>query len=286
MNSALGTRVSNLFAAVMIVSATVTPIAVLAQETPASDSLAIDAGPARAGDAFYCQERRLGTWFYCDAPKETEPKGAAPSSAMTPKLAAQQLKDIGEQLEELKALAVLEPTTQNVTAYIRYQREQLDRASTFADMWGRSVWQHPDLDYSLQRPVNTVGKKVWSDQRRADRTAVMASLSQRYGVFYFYSSACGACDIFAPILRSISDQFGLSVLAVSMDGGPTSSFPGYVVDTGQYQKMGLSGGQVPALVLFDTVTKQPIPIGYGLLSADEVMQRIFYLTNVKPGSDY
>ena len=44
--------------------------------------------------------------------------------------------------------------------------------------------------------------------------------------------------------------------------------------------------RVPALVLFDTVTKQPIPIGYGVMAADEVMQRIFYLTQVEPGSDY
>jgi conjugal transfer pilus assembly protein TraF len=41
---------------------------------------------------------------------------------------------------------------------------------------------------------------------------------------------------------------------------------------------------VPALVLFDTLTK-PIPVGYGVMAADEVMQRIF-LTSVKVGSDF
>ncbi|OYX95083.1 MAG: hypothetical protein B7Y74_05270 [Novosphingobium sp. 35-62-5] len=50
--------------------------------------------------------------------------------------------------------------------------------------------------------------------------------------------------------------------------------------------MGLTGNQVPALVLFDTVTRRPVPIGYGMMSADEVMQRIFTLTRVAPGSDY
>ena len=39
-------------------------------------------------------------------------------------------------------------------------------------------------------------------------------------------------------------------------------------------------------MLFDTVTKQPMPIGYGVMAADEVMNRIFTLTSVKPGSDF
>ncbi|MGL1530654.1 conjugal transfer protein TraF [Vibrio parahaemolyticus] len=44
--------------------------------------------------------------------------------------------------------------------------------------------------------------------------------------------------------------------------------------------------QVPALVLFDSVTKQPMPIGYGILSQDEIMDRVFQLTQIQPGSDY
>jgi conjugal transfer pilus assembly protein TraF len=50
--------------------------------------------------------------------------------------------------------------------------------------------------------------------------------------------------------------------------------------------MGLTGNETPALVLFDTQTKRTIPVGYGILSADEIMDRIFMLTNTKVGSDY
>ena len=96
-----------------------------------------------------------------------------------------------------------------------------------------------------------------------------------------------ADEIFGPILKSVSDKFGLAVLAVSMDGGPTASFPEYVVDAGQYERLGLGNDrQVPAMVLFDSVTKRPMPIGYGILSQDEIMDRVFQLTQVRPGSDY
>jgi conjugal transfer pilus assembly protein TraF len=235
-------------------------------------------------DPFYCGERRLGTWFYCEKPKGPERSASAPApSSLTYR---QRLDEVGKQLEELKAKAILEPTPDNVVAYVRYQREQLDRASMFTDVWERAIWQHPDLDYTLQRPVDTLGKTAWLAQRKNDKETVMATLSERYGLFFFYSASCGACEVFAPIVRSLSDKYHLSVLPVSMDGGPNPAFPRYVVNNGQYEKMGLEGGQVPALVLFDTYLKKPIPIGYGVMAEDEVMNRIFYLTNVKPGSDF
>jgi len=239
------------------------------------------AGP----DPFYCGERKLGTWFYCETPK---PKGPAkqPEAAAPPAKAIDRLALITKALDELRAKAILEPSTENVAAYIRYQREQLDRASTFADVWQRAIWQDPSLDYTLQRPVNTLGKNAWLEARKSDQAATMAALSRRYGLFFFYSSSCGACEAFSPVLKGLSEQYNLSVLPVSMDGGPIGPFRNYVVNRGQYERMGLQGGQVPALVLFDTVTKKPIPVGYGVMAADEVMQRIFTLTSVKVGSDY
>ena len=243
-----------------------------------------DAAVMPGQDPFYCGERKLGTWFYCERPK---PANRAQADPAAPNLTyRQQLDKIGTRLEELKAKAVLEPSPDNIIAYVRYQREQLDRASMFADVWERAIWQHPDLDYTLQRPVNTLGKSAWLEQRKSDREATIAGLSERYGLFLFYSASCGACEIFSPIVRSLADKYHLSVLPVSMDGGPNPAFPRFVVNHGQYEKMGLEGGQVPALVLFDTYLKKPIPIGYGVMAEDEVLQRIFTLTSVKPGSDF
>lgn len=239
--------------------------------------------PADRDDPFYCRERRLGQWFYCSRPKPPErPTGPAPTALS----AATRLAAISQELDELKASAILEPTEANVTAYIRFQREQLDRASTFSDVWQRALWQNPDLDYTLQRPVSTLGRRAWIDNRRAERDRVLTSLGRRYGLFYFYAQSCAACEIFAPVLRSVADSHRLTVMAVSMDGGPSRDFPHYVVDAGQRARMGVPGGETPALVLFDTATRRAVPVGFGILSADEIMDRIFALTNTQVGSDY
>ena len=276
------------------------PIGAMAQDAPDLAAVAASSQPAPAalatgapergidpeegaGGDLYCR-RQLGTWFYCDKPK-ARPQSASPPQAPTLSADAR-LKAIGQQLDELKARAILEPTTDNVISYVRFQREQLDRSSTFADVWQRALWQTPDIDYTLQRPVSTVGKRAWLDNRSAERQAAMARLSQRYGIFYFYAQSCAACEIQSPILKSVGDSNRLSIVAVSMDGGPNRTFPNYVVDTGQRARMGLQDRATPALVLFDTVTRRPIPIGTGLMAADEIIDRIFVLTNTKPGSDF
>jgi conjugal transfer pilus assembly protein TraF len=252
---------------------------------PAPSRVAVERsidGEEGQGSDLYCR-RKLGTWFYCEKPKPKPGKNASPAPQVT---ADAQLKAIGHQLDELKARAILEPTPENVISYVRFQREQLDRSSTFADVWQRALWQNPELDYTLQRPVSTIGKRAWLDNRSAERQAAIARLSERYGIFYFYAQSCAACEIQSPILKSVGDSNHFSVIAVSMDGGPSRTFPNYVVDSGQRARMGLPGKATPALVLFDTVTKRPITIGTGLMSADEIVDRIFVLTNTKPGSDF
>lgn len=281
------------FARAAVLAAAVFPLSVAGaadgQEKAARAELAVLSASASeqaspAPDDFYCGERRLGEWFYCTDPKAENPEPGEPAVPL--QSAAERIAGISKQLDELKARAILDPTEENVIAYVRFQREQLDRASTFADTWQRALWQNPDIDYTLQRPVSTVAKRAWLDNRAADRDAVLTNLGQRYGLFYFFAQSCGACEIFAPILRSVTDSHRMTVMAVSMDGGPSKAFPDYVVDSGQRRRMGLTGNETPALVLFDTVTKRTIPVGYGILTTDEIMDRIFMLTNTEVGSDY
>ena len=257
-------------------------------------SLAVAPLPALAGDAqtvtttdgqdpFYCAERRLGYWFYCSKPKLPERQEPQPLSEQT---ATSRLDAITATLRELKAKAILEPSPENVTAYIRFQRRQLDQASLFSDVWQRSIWQEPELDYTLQRPVSTLGKRAWQDSRKSERDAVMAHLSERFGLFYFFAQSCGACEVMSPIVQGVATTWHIAVRAISTDGGPSRHFPRYTVETNQRQRMGLDPGITPAVVLWDAAAGRAIPIGYGVMSADELQDRIYLLTSKEAGRDY
>ena len=96
---------------------------------PAASALAQerqDAPSTTTSDALYCEERRLGYWFYC---VKTAPAEETQQPEIEPVAATQELDVITSELRELKARAILYPTEANVAAYIRFQRAQLDRAS-------------------------------------------------------------------------------------------------------------------------------------------------------------
>nr|WP_227819743.1 conjugal transfer protein TraF [Aurantiacibacter atlanticus] len=239
---------------------------------------------AETAETIYCEKRQLGYWFYCIEP-EPEPREAE-TTPMPTANAVEELDAITGTLRELKAQAILYPTPANVTAYIRFQREQLDRASLFSDVWQRALWQDPALDYTLERPVGALAKRQWQDARAAERDVVMARLSERYGLFYFFAQTCGACEVMSPIVKSVADRWRITVRAISTDGGPSRHFPNYTVENGQRPRMGLEPGITPAVVLWDSETRRPIPIGYGVLSADELQDRIYLLTTREAGHDY
>ncbi|MEO0033558.1 MAG: hypothetical protein RIS94_3316 [Pseudomonadota bacterium] len=253
------------------------------RDSPRPENINVPATATETQDPFYCGERHLGYWFYCARPQPRKP--AQSLSPETPS-ATERLDAVTTELRELKARAILEPTPANVTAYIRFQREQLDRASLFSDVWQRAIWQDPGLDYTLQRPVSTLGKREWEDDRKAARDSAMAHLSQRYGLFYFFAQSCGACEIMSPIIRSVASTWSITVRAISTDGGPSRQFPDYTVETNQRARMGLEPKVTPAVVLWDAARSRAIPIGYGVMSADELQDRIYLLTTKDAGHDY
>ncbi len=263
----------------------------------AAMAVAVTAGlaadPASAAEwRSWCGEagvqETLGWHFYCDreedAPEaEAVPTRRAPDSAGP---ATERILEIRRALEEARAEAILDPTAENVTAYLRLQQETLQRAAAFSDAFRRSVWATPEVDYTLVRPVGALAKRVWMDGRREARDAALARLGDRYGLIYLGDARCGACKVFGPLLRAFAERHGLDVLAVSLTGETLEGWPGAVPDNGRAARLGLGNAPIPALVLFDNATKTVLPVGFGVMAEDEMADRIFALTELEQGNDF
>ena len=243
----------------------------------------------------WCGDERagasLGWHFYCDRQEEAQEAEAGavpptPPPAGDEQSATERIEAMRKALEEARAEAILDPTPANVTAYLRLQRDTLQRAAAFSDAFRRTVWATPELDYTLRRPVGALAKQVWSDGRRQDRDAALARLGDRYGLIYLGHAGCAGCKVFGPLLRAFALRHGLDVLAVSLTGEALEGWPEAVPDNGRAARLGLGDAPVPALVLFDSGTKRVIPVGFGVMAEDEMAERIFALTALEPGHDY
>ena len=228
----------------------------------------------------------LGWHFYCDRSEEKTEEEAQAAKAPPATSAKERVLATRQALEEARAQAILEPTPKNVTVYLRLQQEALQSAAAFSDAFRRAVWANPDLDYTLKRPVGALAKRLWSEERRAEREGVLQELGERYGLIYLGSERCPGCRVFGPLLRAFALRHGLEVLAVSMTGGAIEGWPEAVPDNGRAARLGIEVPVLPAVVLYDTKKKRALPVSYGVVAEDQLAERIFALTAREVGSDY
>ena len=236
-------------------------------------------------------ESSLGWHFYCDraAPDrqgEREPESSVPVRVPSVSGAVAEIERMRQALEASRAVAILEPTPDNVAAYLYLQQESLQRAATFSDVFRRVVWSTPELDYTLTRPAGALSKQLWSDERRSAQENALANLGERYGLIYLGDAGCAGCRVFGPLLRAFALRHGLDVLAVSLTGEALEGWPEAVHDNGRAAELGLDGAPVPAVVLFDTQTGQVLPVSFGVVAEDQLAARIYVLTALEVGNDF
>jgi len=236
-------------------------------------------------DQTYC-DRALGYHFYCEKdpePAKLDPVEEQPSPE--PQSASARLQIEREAFAEAKAAMVLDPSPQNVETYMRQQKRWVDNAAYMTAQWKRVVWANPDLDESVDWPTSQLGRQTERDLERAAETASIEAIKDRYGIFYFGAEACDFCAVYEQILNGFADRYGLTILPVSVDGGPLHGFEAYQIDSGEREAMGIAD-VTPALALFDGETGEVIPVGYGMLTISELEYRIRALTSLAPGEEY
>lgn len=228
-------------------------------------------------------------WFWYENPelvqeKQKEVSSSAEATAASPDDPLKQLEQIQQAIARAEARAVLYPTEENVGEYLRLNQWQLNQSSLFSDVWRRVVWQTPDLDYSLRRPVTNLAVHEFQDQKNTAQTQAVAQIAKTHGLFFFFKGSCPYCHTFGPILRRFSEMHGIEVLPVSLDGGALPDFPQARTDTRVATELGVE--TVPSVFLVDPRRRNVVPVGAGVMSVDELAERIYVLTQTEPGKDY
>lgn len=249
-----------------------------------------------SGDIWKEEERGFN-WYPPDEvvkakPSRSAPKKEEPESIAQPKRKA--LKDmktfdeVEKEVNRLRELAVFEPSSENVLTYLRAQEYVLSKSSTFADTARRVVWQNPDVDYNNKNPVANYSQMSKKERMNEKRNDVVADIAKTHGLVFFFKSDCPYCHDMAPVLRALENQYGVQVMAVSMDGGVVPGFPNPRRDNGisKFVSNGEGITTVPALYLVANQTKTVTSLGTGALAMDEITERIRVLLTTKPGQEF
>ncbi|AEF88711.1 TraF-like protein [Delftia sp. Cs1-4] len=248
----------------------------------AAVAAAQNAGPGAAYDEPrpYWTDGWRGWHFYEDPPAEERQAAPRPAPALParPQAAPRppelvEFERLQKTLEELRNIAIMRPTERNVRRYMELEMQVVNRASYFADVAQRVAWATPELDPTLQgRPVNAQALEVFEQQQRSDRSASVATLGRDHVLIFFFRSDCPYCHAFAPTLQAFEARHGIQVVPVSVDGGPMPGFPRARRDNGIATALQVT--QVPAVFLARPATGKITPIGSGVLSESQLLERI------------
>ena len=242
-------------------------------------TLALGQGHSGAADAGYFGGRTDG-WFWYQDPvppvkDESARQNAPPPSERKALLA--RFDQYKHNLEEARIRAFLDPTPEAFTRWATLQTELVQRVSAAADIWQRTVWANPQFDFTQERPVNQVALNAYQQNKASERRAVMDRLANSAILFFFFRGDCPHCHAFAPSLAGLSRATGLRVFAVSLDGGSLPDFPSPRPDNGISQTLQVR--TVPALFLAEPGAGRITPISYGVLSIDELTERLIAIAN-------
>ena len=242
---------------------------VYAQEVSA-EPLAGNAGD-RIPNSYWLRNQE-GWFWYREPPPPVSKSPRPPAPAQRPSELAR-FEAMQKRLDDLKRVAVMNPTEANLLAYMRYQRMVMNKSEAFAEHWQRLVWTVPELDYGLSgRPTNSMAVAAFDEAQRERQAQAVRALSATHGLLFIFRSDCPYCHRFAPILKRFEQEFGMLVFPVSLDGGGLPEYPSPQLDNGIAAR--LNAAVVPALYLTTPSKREIRPVGFGVMALSDLIERI------------
>ena len=196
-------------------------------------------------------------------------------SKQKPKTPEQRMQAFQTYYANVKAEAVSDPTEQNLEAYISLQGYVQNKSIQFQQMWQKVLLDNPQHDYELTHPTDSIANQIHSQATQQQQVAAVKAFAQSYGLVYFYYGSDAYAKSMAPSLQSFADQYGIALLGISMDGNMLSAISDNQSNKSQAYRLHVQ--YFPALFLLNPQTGNAIPVAYGFLAQDQLLQRFYDL---------
>ncbi len=216
-------------------------------------------------------------FYWSPDPKDSKEEAKAkPEKTYPPIQSLKSVEEVKAELNRLRDLAIMTPSETNVKAFLEANKYWMDMSERFADKATVMAWQTPNLDQNTKRPFANSALVNLSTREYRSQEDLAKTLSQDYGIVFFYRSDCSFCHEQAPILKQLEQRYGMSILPVSLDGGGINEFDNAVPDNGFSYK--LTQGQgisvTPSLFMISKDKQHVTFLGAGLVALDELLKRM------------
>jgi conjugal transfer pilus assembly protein TraF len=224
------------------------------------------------------ETRGKGWNWYKEPPAPKEKKTAQPTppeKQTAPSSATERMVSYRKRFNEALNEAVLNPTLENVKMARAAQREMMEKATQFEEMFMLVDL----LDPQRIRPgdqTNLLFRKNFEAEQERALDAALKKLSRTHGLFFLFKKSCPYCKDFAPIVAEFAKTYGFDLLGVSGDGG---YLPGIrqLPDNGMIAKLNPKGFFPGLLLVPYEGNSPPLPLAWGLTSIADLKQNTKFI---------
>lgn len=157
------------------------------------------------------------------------------------------IADLKSEVQARLEAAVMDPTDENIAAYLKMNALLFEKAGRFAERWRDVLIRYPEYDWTAGHPVVNSASTTLSRERDKARSAKLATLSETWGLVFF-----GDAGRLTGLMRPLVDRFagitGMELIQVSVDG-PSPYLSRAYPDNGMSRRACGGIKKLPALVL-------------------------------------
>ena len=227
-------------------------------------------------DQFY--QKKAEGWFWYEDLKQKKANQRLEKEQQEFKDPVAIIEKYQEELDFSLKQALAVPTMQNVATYLKMQQKLLRNSYNFANVWKRTLMYYPELDPTVKAPISHLGGQIYAGEREKNINNKIKALAKDYGLIFFFNSHCVYCHEFAKTVQNFTKRYGWEVLPVTLDGKSIPEYPNAKTNNGISERLSIYA--VPALMLTNPTTGKIIPITFGLISEQELINRITLALNL------
>jgi len=193
-------------------------------------------------------------------------------ASQKPLTATERLEEQKAAFEEAKALAILEPTLENVANAQRHHNFIMDQASDFQKSWTTAELINPGYEKIVTSPGSL---KIKEKQDDAALSKDLKSLAKEFGLIFAFKPDCPYCHQFAPLVKQFAEENGFDVQGLSKGD---ECFEGMTCSKNESILLAVNPQlKFPMLYLANPKTNEVIPVAHGYIGLDALMTNLKYV---------
>lgn len=157
------------------------------------------------------------------------------------------IADLKSEVQARLEAAVMDPTDENIAAYLKMNALLFEKAGRFAERWRDVLIRYPEYDWTAGHPVVNSASTTLLRERDKARSAKLATLSETWGLVFF-----GDAGRLTGLMRPLVDRFagitGMELIQVAVNG-PSPYLSRAYPDNGMSHRACGGIKKLPALVL-------------------------------------